>query len=320
MRAWLLIFLCCLGCRTSAPVLVAEQLGESGWYEIEGPYTSKKFFKRSSSESARLDVPTALCDELIRSRQDTHQVLVLVPGIRGAGPEWEPVIERLSRPGRSLFFFRWVPLDHLDKLSRNLAAGLRTLSSCLDGKDDELIVLAHSAGGIIAAHAASRVSTRAGAPPAVRVITAASALAGIQVRGEPAAKAPPASSEEEAEEAEEEEEEEEVEEDSPEAEAKEEERFLLEMGGAFRNYAPAGKGIEVFHLRTQAPADPVMRPLREGRLPNDPRVGVPGAFQVNLPSDVGHDPSLLFATERLEDGSWVKWRRSPRLPGLQGTP
>jgi hypothetical protein len=97
---------------------------------------------------------------------------------------------------------------------------------------------------------------------------------------------------------------------------KAEERFLLEMGGAFRDYAPAGKGVEVFHLRTQAPADPVMRPLREGRLPNDPRVGVPGAFQVSLPSHLGHDVSLLYATERLENGGWVKWRSSPQVPSV----
>jgi hypothetical protein len=43
-------------------------------------------------------------------------------------------------------------------------------------------------------------------------------------------------------------------------------------------------------------------------------VGVPGAYQVDLPSDLGHDPSLLYATERLEDGGWVKWRSAPRVP------
>jgi pimeloyl-ACP methyl ester carboxylesterase len=309
-RTWLLIAIfCCLsmGCRTSAPVLVAEELGESGWYEIEGRYKAKSLFRRSKSESERLDVAGAPCDELIREREEKHQVFVLVPGILGAGKEWEPVIEKLARPGRSLFFFRWVPLDHLDTLSRGLGAGLRALASCLDGEGDELIVLAHSAGGIIAAQAASRVSTRAGAP-SVRVFTAASALAGIQVRKE-------AGEDDESEEEEGEGEEVEAGAPSPEAEAKAENRyFVTAMGGAFRDYAPVGKGVEVFHLRTQAPADPVMKPRRDGKLPNDPRVGVPGAYQVSLPSKLGHDQSLLYATERIEDGAWVKWRTSPRVP------
>ena len=298
-----------MGCRTSASVLVAEELGESGWYELEGPYKAKSLFRRSKSESERLDVAGAPCDELIQEREDKHQVFVLVPGILGAGKEWEPVIERLARPGRSLFFFRWVPLDNLDTLSRGLGAGLRSLASCLDGDEDALIVLAHSAGGIIAAQAASRVSTRAGAPT-VRVFTAASALAGIQVRKE--AGEDDAASESEEEEGEGEEE---AQASSPEAVVKAENRFfLMAMGGAFRDYAPVGKGVEVFHLRTQAPADPVMKPRRGGKLPNDPRVGVPGAYQVSLPSELGHDQSLLYATERLEDGGWVKWRSAPRVP------
>jgi hypothetical protein len=67
----------------------------------------------------------------------------------------------------------------------------------------------------------------------------------------------------------------------------------------------------VVHLRTSAPADPFMLPNQD-HLPNDRRVGVPGAPQIDLPRRLGHDEALEYVSERLADGSWAEWLDAPR--------
>ena len=41
--------------------------------------------------------------------------------------------------------------------------------------------------------------------------------------------------------------------------------------------------------------------------PNDLAVGIPGARQINLPSELGHDEALVHVAWKVADGSWVTW-------------
>src|SRR5439155_1274890 len=98
------------------------------------------------------------------------------------------------------------------------------------------IVLGHSAGGVLAAFAASRVEL--GEPPhPVDIITVASPLAGVGAR--PAVD-----------------------------ETDDETWFFNDLGATHRAYPAAKPGVHVLHLRTLYPADRVMKPTRGGYSPN----------------------------------------------------
>jgi len=90
----------------------------------------------------------------------------------------------------------------------------------------------------------------------------------------------------------------------------EEATVMLDLGSAIAAYPEAARGVRVLHLRTQYPADSVMKPSL-GRTPNDPSIGVPGARQVNLPDTLNHMTALHYVAERVADGTWVQWLDSP---------
>ncbi|MBK7864701.1 MAG: hypothetical protein IPJ65_40095 [Archangiaceae bacterium] len=203
-------------------------------------------------------------------------VYVLVHGAGGDGLEVTRARELLL-PARhdALLLFRWVPWELRDTLVANLASGLSQVARCAPGRG---MVLSHSAGGVLASLAAGRVQAPPGAPgPWLTVATIAAPLAG-EVAG------PRRSSEEEL-------------------------LVMLDFGAAQRYPRPA-PGVRVLHLRTQLPGDPMMKPVL-GHLPNDVRVGVPGARQVDLPPSLNHNGALVYVARRLADGSFEGWLDEP---------
>ena len=90
-----------------------------------------------------------------RYPEGVRAIVVLVPGAFGFGEEWASTVERL-RGRRELRFFayRWPgPWQGMARASTHLAA---VLQATLDGappSTQRVIVLAHSAGGILAGHA-----------------------------------------------------------------------------------------------------------------------------------------------------------------------
>ncbi|MBL8954159.1 MAG: hypothetical protein JNK82_25505, partial [Myxococcaceae bacterium] len=138
-----------------------------------------------------------------------------------------------------------------------------------------ILVLAHSAGGVLVSFAADRlevdVEPGAGAPR-VTVVTVASPLAGVDRASHRAAWFT----------------------DKP---------FAIELGGRLAQYPAPLPGVHFVHVRTHPSGDAVMQPTPTGHRPDDPRAVVPGAVELALPPDVGHDEALLRVAERL--------RRSP---------
>ncbi len=267
------------GCAT-APVRLAEGLSLSGWFEVDARAAERPYAARFFPATLQR---TEGCEGL-PPPEGEGPVLVLVPGVHGDGPEWEGLIPRLSMLApASVYMFRWVPYDARDALVERLAEGLTRLARC--SPEREVIVLAHSAGGVLASYAAGRLALplRTGERPRLVVLTVASPLAGTQLFS------------------------------SPLAEGRAQPSFFFDLGAEIFRYPPSGPGVEVYHLRTQYPADRVMRRTPLGGLPNDRSVKVPGARQIDLPPSIGHVEALGYVAQRLVDGTWSSWRRSPVL-------
>lgn len=217
------------------------------------------------------------CAEL-GQRTGPGDVYVLVHGVKGDGDEVTRLVPTLqSAKPAAVFLYRWVNFDTRDRIAANFAAGVSHLLECVPSSDGHLLVLAHSVGGIVAGFGVHRlrIPKRERSGPALYVVTVASPLAGMNDR-----------------------------ERNP--GGREEARFALDFGSHITAYPVAPLASAVVHLRTRAPADPVMKP-NAGVLPNDPTVGVPGARQLDLPEGLTHDGALDYAAQKIADGTWREW-------------
>ena len=91
----------------------------------------------------------------------THTEVVLIHGAFGFGAEWTPVIESLREtPGVDFFAWSWpgpAPFSNPPRDAQVLAAELQALVDRLPPSVDEIVVLAHSAGGGLANYAARQL-------------------------------------------------------------------------------------------------------------------------------------------------------------------
>jgi alpha-beta hydrolase superfamily lysophospholipase len=160
--------------------------------------------------------------------------------------------------------FRWAPYERTGELVQRFSAGLNRLARCAE-PETSLLVLAHSAGGVIAALASGRLEEAAAT---TTVVTVASPLAGLDrasVRADGLSNKP----------------------------------FVVELGGRLSGYAAPRSAVRYLHLRTSPKTDPHMAPAASGHRPDDPRAVVPGAQDRLLPDHVGHDQALLWAARSL---------------------
>lgn len=191
---------------------------------------------------------------------------VMVHGIGGVGDEWIGVVPTLASTGPArLYMYKWFAYTERGLILAGLVAGIQRLNQCFP--EDRIVVLGHSAGGVLAAFAASRLHL--GPPPArVDIVTVASPLAGMGATGE-------------------------IADDDDGA------YFFNDLGAVRHGYPAARPGVHVLHLRTQYPADRVMKPTRGGYSPNAISAVVKGARIVDLPPTLGHDDSLLYVARLL---------------------
>lgn len=91
----------------------------------------------------------------------THTEVVLIHGAFGFGAEWTPVVESLRHtPGVDFFAWSWpgpVPFADPPRDAQVLAAELQVLVDQLPPAVEEIVVLAHSAGGGLANYAARQL-------------------------------------------------------------------------------------------------------------------------------------------------------------------
>jgi len=234
---------------------IAERAGRAGWFQV----------REDRLQPAGFDYPG--CPVLFGDA--SKPLVVLVHGIGGEGPEMAQSLPLLR--GWDTFMLRWVPYDDRDEVAQRLAEGVTRLSGCAPGR--QLVVIAHSAGGVVASHAASRVKLGPGST--LDVWTVASPLAGtVRRAGNPDGRA--------------------------------EAVLMLDLGSRMTWYPAAASGVSVKHLRTSAPADHIMKPVGD-LLPNDPKIGVPGAPQLELPEGLDHGGALVWVVGALTDGRAAAW-------------
>ncbi|MBL8958195.1 MAG: hypothetical protein JNK82_45905 [Myxococcaceae bacterium] len=240
------------GCFTRS---IADHVGRRGWFQAN----EERF------RSAGFDYPG--CPLL--PGDSTKPVVVLVHGIGGEGPEMAASVPLLRE--WDVFMFRWVPYEDRDEAAQRLADGVTRLSAC--APERQLLVLAHSAGGVVASHAASRVKLSPEAK--LDVWTVASPLAGTVRR-------------------------------AGNADGRAEAVLMLDLGSRISRYPIAARGVSVKHLRTSAAADDIMQPTGD-LVPNDVKVGVPGAPQLDLPDNLTHGGALVWVVGQLVRGDAEVW-------------
>ncbi len=91
----------------------------------------------------------------------THTEVVLIHGAFGFGAEWTPVVQSLQEtPGVDFFAWSWpgpAPFADPPRDAQVLAAELQALVDQLPPSVEEIVVLAHSAGGGLANYAARQL-------------------------------------------------------------------------------------------------------------------------------------------------------------------
>lgn len=261
-----------------------------GWFRADKvPTAEDEYDQRFEPIRVSDDGP---CDPISGRQGDpTHSIIVLVPGIGGDGPEMRGALPQVmgARPA-SVFMFRYTPFEERDELAKRLAAGLSRLAACIPQGAGRILVLAHSAGGVLSCNAVSRLK----APPDVTgdwltLITVASPLAGTN--RVPAGRTPPA-----------------------------QRPLMYELGVAIPGYPEPVPGVRVVHLRTSAKSDEFMGPSGPNgtHLPNDPKIGSPGAPMFDLPEDLSHGDSLIYVAKKISDGTYLEWL--PRAAAALPTP
>jgi pimeloyl-ACP methyl ester carboxylesterase len=264
MKPLLPLLLLC-GCATFSPVTIAREMGTIGWFQADEQLRWHPADKRRSCQEIAATVPEG-------------EVIVLVHGVTGDGDEIRdllPILSR-SRPA-AIFLYRWVAWDDRDAIARGFAVELSRLLECVPSVDGHLLVVGHSAGGIVVGFGSNLlvIPRRERTGPALYALTVASPLAGMTER-------------------------------APNEGGRAEAKFMLDFGTQIAGYPIAPMAMAIAHLRTQYPGDSVMKPTAT-HTPNDPRIGVPGARQIDLPATLTHDAALVHVAEKIADGTWRAW-------------
>lgn len=195
-----------------------------------------------------------------RFRPGTRAVFVLIPGILGFGWEWDAGIAALRHARDTDFVvFWWEPWNSLRTSAAELEHSLNRIMLTAPESVGHIIVIAHSAGGMVAAQAIGPLQVPGGRR--LRLVTVGTPFAGM--------KAWPFTLDDPI--------------HSP---------LAISIIGSFRRYPAPPPGVEVIEYITHYPPDPVMQP-RFGHRPDDPEVGPRGAERVCLPENADHNRVLV---------------------------
>jgi pimeloyl-ACP methyl ester carboxylesterase len=278
-------------CLSSATKLVKGMTRGEGWYRVESrltldadgaliapphdadddtPYMRriKEAFDDQFTQ-VWIDGETPCLGVIGAEQPPDGPVYLLVHGVSGIGNEWMSVIPTLAKTKpAAIFMYRWLYYDERGHLLGPLVKGIERFAQCYP--KNRIIAVGHSAGGVLLAFAASRL-TLSSERDTVELVTVASPLAGVGVHPEIA-----------------------LEDDDT--------HFFNDLGGVRGEYPAAAPSVAVTHLRTTYPADKVMEPNRFGYAPNAPNAVVKGSRTVEVPNTLGHDESLLWAAKEIAAG------------------
>lgn len=185
----------------------------------------------------------------------TERIFILVPGLLGYGWEWDGPVKRLrAAPKTDFVVFWWEPWGSTDRAARELNDILWRALVSAPPSVREVIVVAHSAGGLVAAHAVGRLPSP---PRKLTLVTVGAPFAGMHIcpwSEVDVLHAP----------------------------------LMLSVAAVYHDYPPPPLGVEVIEYVTSFPADPVMHPYwgREAA-PRD--VGPRGATRIPVDPKFDHN-------------------------------
>ncbi len=215
----------------------------------------------------------------------TKTLFFLIPGGLGWGWEWDDTVAKLAKtPGVDFVTFWWDPWGSLDRAAQEMRERLNTTFQQLPPSVTEVVVVAHSAGGLVGAYGVSGLHVPAGRR--VKLVTIGAPFAGIM--------GPPMSIDDPVR--------------SP---------LLMAVMGTFRNYPPPTPGIEVVEYVTSYPSDPVMQ-KRWGHEVAPSDVGPRGAQRIELDQKMDHNDAVSRVMDRLIEDA-TKTKPSPTKPPLTPT-
>jgi hypothetical protein len=198
-------------------------------------------------------------------RPKIARLFVLVPGALGYGWEWDAAVAALRKANRDFVVFWWEPWNSLRQGANHLREVLQT-ALYIAPSLTEIVVVAHSAGGILAAHGMAGLSVPAGRH--LQLVTIGTPFAGMGTApigdqddplGSPA---------------------------------------VFAVGGRFHHYPPLPPGVSVVEYTTSWPPDPVMEP-RYGWQPAPPDIGPAGAKRIPVDPKLDHNFVVARVVEEL---------------------
>jgi len=244
-----------------------------GWFHSTVTVQQRPYAEGFELVAARIEeVP---CERLSEDwRPGRRPIYVVVHGAGGEGPEIQKSMPLLaSGAPTALYVLRWSAWETQRKLVRRLARGVSHLARCAG--DREVLVIAHSAGGVLAALAGGSIDAplREG-KPSVTLLTVGAPLSGAigHMPGRRQAA-----------------------------------HFFFDLARPLEYPEPA-EGVRVIQLRTDLPGDVQMAPIF-GHPPNDPSVGVPGAPMIDLPTSLSHSAALYYVSHVIVHDQLEEWLR-----------
>ena len=196
----------------------------------------------------------------------TRTLFVLVPGMLGYGWEWDAPRSLLAQvPSSVTQVYGWPMWSSLGRVAGDFAEHLNRILARLPGSVRQVIIIGHSAGGLVTAFASSQLEVPAGCR--VLIANVGAPYAGMHTTPD----------------------------DNPPNQIWT--PFPFTMGGRLTRYPLPARGVTVESWVTGWPADPVMRP-RFGHRPDDPRVGPPGERHA-VPPGIDHNRVLEVVVRTL---------------------
>ena len=250
----------------------ADRIERHGWHRLHPIPEDGAYDDHFERIAFRID--DIACDALTKDLGDEDKpIVVLLHGAGGEGVEMKKAVPLLvDSQLAATYVLRWSPWDRRETLVNQLAGGISRIGQCIPDSAGRLVVIAHSAGGVLAALAAGKVVPPKNAPRDwVTIVTVAAPLSG-HIRGDDRGPEP---------------------------------AFMFDLANT-PEYPHPAPGVRVLHLRTSVTGDAQMTPII-GHSPNDVRVGVPGAPQIDLPENLTHAGALIYVSRLIADGSFRAW-------------